>query len=45
MLAVILNRFFEEIAEQEIETTYLTEYIESLYPLSDLEQEITICDW
>ena len=37
----VLNRFFEEIAEQEIETNYLTEYIESLHPLIDLQQEIT----
>ena len=37
----VLNRFFEEMAEQEIETHYLTEYIESLHPLIDLQQEIT----
>ncbi len=37
----VLNRFFEEMAEQEIETDYLTEYIESLHPLIDLQQEIT----
>ena len=37
----VLYRFFEEIAEQEIETHYLTEYIESLHPLIDLQQEIT----
>ena len=37
----VLNRFFEEMAEQEIETKYLTEYIESLHPLIDLQQEIT----
>ena len=37
----VLNRFFEEMAEQEIETNYLTEYIESLHPLIDLQQEIT----
>lgn len=36
----VLNRFFEEMAEQEIETQYLTEYIDSLYPLIDLQQEI-----
>ena len=37
----VLNRFFEEIAEQEIETPLLTAYIESLHPLIDLQQEIT----
>ncbi|USK69440.1 endonuclease MutS2 [Peribacillus asahii] len=37
----VLNRFFEEMAEQEIETVLLTEYIESLHPLIDLQQAIT----
>lgn len=37
----VLNRFFDEMAEQEIETTLLTNYIESLYPLIDLQQQIT----
>lgn len=37
----VLNRFFEEMIEQEIETQHLTEYIESLHPLIDLQQEIT----
>lgn len=37
----VLNRFFEEMAEQEIETPILTEYIQSLNPLIDLQQEIT----
>ena len=37
----VLNRFFEEMAEQEIETPILTEDIKSLHPLIDLQQEIT----
>lgn len=37
----VLNRFFDELAEQEIETELLTVYIESLHPLIDLQQEIT----
>lgn len=37
----VLNRFFEEMAEQEIETQHLTEYIDSLHPLIDLQQEIS----
>lgn len=39
--ARILHRFFEEMAEQEIETKYLSEYIESLHPLLELQKEIT----
>lgn len=37
----ILSRFFEELAEQEIDVTILAEYIDSLHPLIDLQQEIT----
>jgi DNA mismatch repair protein MutS2 len=37
----ILSRFFEELAEQEIDVPLLAEYIDSLYPLIDLQQEIT----
>ena len=37
----ILSRFFDEIAEQEIEVPLLAEYIDSLHPLIELQQEIT----
>ncbi|MED3994279.1 endonuclease MutS2 [Peribacillus frigoritolerans] len=37
----ILSRFFEELAEQEIDVLLLAEYIDSLHPLIDLQQEIT----
>ncbi|MGW6662013.1 MULTISPECIES: endonuclease MutS2 [Peribacillus] len=37
----ILSRFFEELAEQEIDVPLLSEYIDSLHPLIDLQQEIT----
>lgn len=37
----ILSRFFEELAEQEIDVPLLAEYIDSLHPLIDLQQEVT----
>lgn len=37
----ILIRFFEELAEQEIETVRLTEYVQSLHVLAQLQQDIT----